>query len=247
MNDPAEPDSLPGLAQKAVAEMLGTAFLTMAVIGSGIAAAQLTPDETGLQLLQNSLATGAALTALILTFGSVSAAFNPVVTAVDALLGTLAWRQALPLVAAQLLGALAGALLANLMFALDPVTISSKTRDGGGLWLAEVIATVGLLLVIFGPLRARHRHVVAYAVGGYIAAAYWFTSSTSFANPALTVARMLSDTFAGIAPASVPPFVLMQLLGAVLACPLIRYLWPTPSTAERRSSIRPAIAEGVPQ
>jgi len=215
------------LAQKAVAEALGTGFLTMAVIGSGIAAARLSPGDIGLQLLQNSITTGAALTALILVLQPVSAAFNPVVTVVDVLLGSLGWRHAVPLAAAQLLGAAAGAVLANLMFGLDAITVSGQRRDGGGLWLAEVVATIGLLLVIFGAIRTGRKAAVGCAVGGYVAAAYWFTSSTSFANPALTVARTLSDTFAGIAPASVPLFVLMQLLGGALAFGLIRFLWPS--------------------
>lgn len=244
MNQQNQPPA--GLAQKAVAEALGTGFLTMAVIGSGIAAVRLSPDDTGLQLLQNSIATGAVLTALILVLQPVSAAFNPVVTAVDVLLGTLGWRHAVPLVAAQLIGAVAGAVLANLMFGLDAVSLSGRSRDGGGLWLAEVIATVGLLLVIFGAIRTGRGHAVAYAVGGYITAAYWFTSSTSFANPVLTIARMLSDTFAGITPSSVPLFVLMQLIGAAVAFVLVRYLWPAPPTPERRSSIRPAVSEGIP-
>lgn len=237
----------PTLRQRALAEALGTGFLTMAVIGSGIAAARLSPDDTGLQLLQNSIATGAVLAALILAFGSISTAFNPLVTVLDALLGTLRWRQVGILIPAQVLGAVVGAVLANLMFELDAVTVSDRTRDGGGVWLAEVIATVGLMLVIFGTFRSGRAQVVAFAVGGYIAAAYWFTSSTSFANPALTIARTLSDTFAGIAPASAPMFVLMEMFGAAIAFVLIRVLWPTPAPVPRPMPAPPMepITEGV--
>lgn len=211
-----------------VAEIVGTAFLTMAVIGSGIAASRLSPGDVGLQLLQNSLATGAALTALILVFGTTSAAFNPVVSAVGAVLGQSSWRDAGALVTAQVAGAGLGALLANLMFDLPAISVSHHARAGAGTALAEVVATSGLVLVVFGLVRSGRTAAVAYAVGAYIAAAYWFTSSTGFANPALTVARMLTDTFAGISPASVPVFLSMQILGAVLALGLIRVVWPDP-------------------
>jgi glycerol uptake facilitator-like aquaporin len=213
------------LARRAVAELVGTAFLVMAVVGSGIAAQRLSPDDTGLQLLENSLATGAVLVALILALQPVSASFNPVVTLVERALGLIDTREAGALVAAQLLGGVVGAVLANLMFGLDAVTLSSHHRSGSGLWLGEVVATVGLVLLVFGSLRGERPESVALVVGGYIAAAYWFTSSTSFANPAVTVARMLTDTFAGIAPSSVPMFVLMQLLGGVLAVGLVRFLF----------------------
>ena len=214
------------LARRAVAELLGTAFLVAAVIGSGIAASRLSPDDVGLQLLENSLATGAALVALILALQPVSAAFNPVVTLVERALGQLDNRAAAALVVAQVSGGVLGAVVANLMFDLDAVTWSGHHRSGGGLLLGEVVATFGLVLLVFGSLRAGRDDVVAFTVGGYIAAAYWFTSSTSFANPAVTVARMFSDTFAGIAPASVLPFVGMQLIGGLLALVTVRFLYP---------------------
>jgi glycerol uptake facilitator-like aquaporin len=217
------------LARRAGAEAVGTAFLVAAVIGSGIAAQRLSPHDVGLQLLENSLITGAALVALILALQPVSAAFNPAVTLVETALGDLRLRAAATLIGAQLAGGFLGAVVANLMFDLDPVSIAGQHRDGAGRWLGEVIATLGLLLVIFGAARAGHRDRVAYAVGGYITAAYWFTSSTSFANPAVTVARMFSNTFAGIAPASVAMFIAMQLLGAALGYLLIRALYPAPS------------------
>lgn len=216
------------LARRAAAELVGTAFLVTAVVGSGIAAARLSPGDTGLQLLQNSIATGAALVALILALQPVSAAFNPVVTLVERALGLVSTGTATALVAAQVAGGLAGVVLANLMFDLDAVSIAGTERSGSHLWLAEVVATLGLVLVVFGSLRSGRSETVAFAVAGYIAAAYWFTSSTSFANPAVTVARMLSDSFAGIAPASVPPFLLAQVAGGVLALGLVRLLYPTP-------------------
>jgi len=213
------------LARRAVAELVGTAFLVMAVVGSGIAAQRLSPHDTGLQLLENSLATGAVLVALILALQPVSASFNPVVTLVEWALGLIGSREAGALVTAQFVGGAIGAVLANLMFDLDAVRWSGHERSGGGIWLGEVVATVGLVLLVFGSLRGGRPESVALVVGGYIAAAYWFTSSTSFANPAVTVARMFSDTFAGIAPASVPMFVLMQLIGGVLALGLVRFLF----------------------
>jgi glycerol uptake facilitator-like aquaporin len=216
------------LARRAVAELVGTAFLVMAVVGSGIAAQRLSPHDTGLQLLENSLATGAVLVALILALQPVSASFNPVVTLVERALGLIGSREAGALVAAQFVGGTVGAVLANLMFDLDAVSWSGHERSGGGIWLGEVVATVGLVLLVFGSLRGGRPESVALVVGGYIAAAYWFTSSTSFANPAVTVARMFSDTFAGIAPASVPMFVLMQLIGGVLALGLVRFLFAAP-------------------
>ncbi|HEV7875765.1 MAG TPA: aquaporin [Nocardioides sp.] len=216
------------LVRRAVAELVGTAFLVAAVIGSGIAATRLSPDDVGLQLLQNSLVTGAVLVALILALQPVSASFNPVVTLVERALGLVTTRVVLALVPAQVVGACLGALVANLMFDLDAVSVATRDRTGSGLWLGEVVATLGLVLVVFGNLRTGRVESVAYAVGGYIAAAYWFTSSTSFANPAVTVARTLSDSFAGIAPASVPMFVLMQLVGGALGLALVRLLFPRP-------------------
>jgi arsenate reductase len=214
------------LARKAAAEALGTAFLVMAVIGSGIAATRLSPGDVGLQLLENSLITGAALVALILALQPVSAAFNPVVTLVERGLGLIDSRSTALLIAAQVGGGLLGAVLANLMFGLHAVSISQTTRYGGHLWLGEVVATLGLVLVIFGSLRAGRTDTIAYAVGGYITAAYWFTSSTSFANPAVTIARTLSDTFAGIAPTSAFAFVDFQLIGGALAFLLVGWLYP---------------------
>ncbi len=215
------------LARRATAELVGTAFLVTTVVGSGIAATRLSPGETGLQLLENSLATGAVLVALILTLQPVSASFNPVVTAVEAACGRIRWSEAGVLALAQLVGGIVGAVVANLMFDLDAVTWSTHERDGGGVLLAEMVATLGLVLIVFGAIRSGRPETIAFAVGGYIAAAYWFTSSTSFANPAVTVARMFSDTFAGIAPVSVPLFVLMQVIGGVLALALVRFLFPT--------------------
>lgn len=214
------------LTRRAVAEFVGTAFLVMAVVGSGVMASRLSPNDVGLELLQNSVATGAALVALILALQPVSASFNPVVTLVERALGILDTPTALALIAAQVVGGLAGTVLANLMFGPDAVTLSTHERAGGGLWLGEVIATIGLLLVIFGTIRSGRPERVAFAVGGYITAAYWFTSSTSFANPAVTVARTITDTFAGIAPASAPAFILAQLLGGAVGFFLIRALYP---------------------
>jgi glycerol uptake facilitator-like aquaporin len=212
------------LVRRATAELVGTAFLLMAVIGSGIAASRLSPGDLGLQLLENALVTGAALTALILALQPVSAAFNPVVTLVERALGLVTSLDVVVLVGAQVVGACVGAVLANLMFGLDAVSRSTTERSGGGLLLGEVVATFGLLIVIFGTLRSGRAENVAFAVGGYITAAYFFTSSTSFANPAVTLARTLSDTFAGIDPATVPMFVLMQLLGGALALGLLLLL-----------------------
>lgn len=211
----------------ALAELIGTAFLVMAVIGSGIMASRLSPGDTGLQLLENSIATGAALVALISMLGPVSAAFNPVVTVLEALLDGLGWRTAGALVLSQVLGGVLGAISANLAFGLHAVSLAHHGRHGGGVWFAEAIATFGLMLVIFGVSRNGRSSSIAYAVGSYIAAAYWFTSSTSFANPAVTVARVFSDTFAGISAGSAPMFVLMQILGGAVALVVVPLLWPT--------------------
>ncbi|HEY3263148.1 MAG TPA: aquaporin [Pseudonocardiaceae bacterium] len=219
-----------GRARKALAELLGTALLVAAVVGSGIAAQRLSPGQAGLQLLENALITGAALVALILALGPVSAAFNPLVTVAERIFGAIGTGDAVIFIAAQILGGAAGTVLANLMFGLPAVSASTHVRSSGGLWLGEVVATFGLMLVIFGMVRSGRTLHVAYAVGGYITAAYWFTSSTSFANPAVTLARTLSDTFAGIAPASVPMFVLMQLVGAGLAVGAVRGLYPQAGT-----------------
>ena len=214
------------LVRQATAELVGTAFLVAAVVGSGIAAQRLSPEDTGLQLLESSIATGAVLVALILALHPVSASFNPVVTLAERFLGLITTATAAALVAAQVAGGLVGVVVANLMFELDAVSVSAHERGGGGQLLGEVVATIGLVLVVFGTLRSTRPETVAIAVGGYIAAAYWFTSSTSFANPAVTVGRMLSDTFAGIAPGSVPGFVAAQLLGGILAIALVRWLHP---------------------
>ena len=212
------------LTRKAFAELLGSAFLAATVVGSGIAASRLS-DDPGLQLLENSLVTGAALVALILALGPVSAAFNPVVTLVERALGLVTTLEATVLVAVQVTGCCVGVMVANLMYDEPAVFLSQHARDGTGLLLGEVVATLGLVVVIFGVLRSG-RGSVAIAVGGYIAAAYWFTSSTSFANPAITVARTLSDTFAGIDPSSVLAFIGAQLVGGLLAYGAVRVLYP---------------------
>ena len=216
----------PHLARRLLAEFLGTGLLVAAVIGSGIAAARLSPNDAGLQLLETSLVTGAALVALIIALQPVSAAFNPVVTIVERVSGVLTSAQAATLIVAQCVGAFVGAVVANEMFGMSAVSISTHHRSGHGMWLGEVVATLGLLVVIFGTARSGRGDRVAYAVGGYITAAYWFTSSTSFANPAVTIARMFSDSFAGISPSSVPGFVLAQLLGGALGYVLVRGLYP---------------------
>lgn len=213
------------LLRKAFAELLGSALLAATVVGSGIAAAALSEDA-GLQLLENALITGAVLVALILALGPVSAAFNPIVTLVERFFGAISSREALAFIAAQVVGCSFGVMVANLMYDLPAVELSQHAREGSGVWLGEVVATLGLVVVIFGVVRSGRAASVAYAVGGYITAAYWFTSSTSFANPAITLARTLSDTFAGIAPSSVPMFVLMQLIGGALAVGAVALLYP---------------------
>ena len=197
------------------------------MVGSGIAAERLSPDDVGLQLLENAAATAAGLVALILAFGPVSGAhFNPVVSLVDAVLGGLDGRDVPVYIGAQITGGITGAIVANVMFELDPVTWSDYTRSAGGLWLGEVVATIGLLVVIFGVVRSGRSAAAPFAVGAYIGGAYFFTSSTSFANPAVTIARAFTDTFSGIAPSSVAAFVAFQLLGGALALALIRALYP---------------------
>jgi glycerol uptake facilitator-like aquaporin len=219
------------LARRVGAEFIGTAFLVMAVVGSGIAASRLSPHDVGLQLLENSLITGAALVALILALQPVSAAFNPVITLIELSLGKVDKHEVPPLVLGQFAGGFVGVVVANLMFDLHAVSFSSHERSGGGPWLGEVVATLGLALVVFGSARSGRTDTIAYAVGGYITAAYWFTSSTSFANPAVTVARMFSNTFAGIDPGSVAMFVLMQLIGGVLAVGVVKLLYPVDTLA----------------
>ncbi|HIF65276.1 MAG TPA: aquaporin family protein [Acidimicrobiia bacterium] len=205
------------LSSRLTAEFVGTFFLLLAVVGSGIMAENLSTD-VGLQLLENSLATAGALTCLILTFGRVSGAhFNPVVTLWARLDGDIDNRTALSYVAVQIPGAILGAMAANVIFELDAVHWSTKQRSDPSLWLSEVLATFGLLMVIIGVVRSRKDHWVAISVAAYIGGAYFFTSSTSFANPAVTIARTFSDTFAGIAPASAPMFIVCQLIGCLLA------------------------------
>ncbi|MEE3331187.1 MAG: MIP/aquaporin family protein [Myxococcota bacterium] len=212
-----------------VAEFLGTLFLLIGVVGSGIMAARLSPDDVGLQLLQNAVATGAVLVSIISVFGTISADFNPAVTIAAWALGHRRAREVLPIVCAQILGACGRTLIANLMFELPLVSWSTTTRAGGHLWFSEGIATVGLLLVVFSLLRTGRRSTIPWVVGTYITGAYYFTSSTSFANPAVTVARTLSDSFAGIDPVSAPMFILMQLVGTGIAIVLLRYLFPVPT------------------
>ena len=222
------------LTRRLVAEGLGTGFLVIAVVGSGIMASRLSPNDTGLQLLENAAATAAALIVLILVFGALSGAhFNPVVTLVDRAFGSITTRDSAFYIAAQVIGGCVGAVLANLMFELPAIELSTKGRSSPALWLSEIIATVGLLLVIHGCVRTGRANVVAFAVGIWIGGAYWFTSSTSFANPAVTIARTLSDTFAGIEPSSAPMFILMQLVGAAIAYALIRLLYPDRLLARR--------------
>ena len=228
------------LARRLLAEYLGSAFLAAVVIGSGIAASQLSPDDTGLALLENAAATAAGLFAIILMFGPVSGGhFNPVVSLVDAHFGGLTWRDALAYIPAQVAGCITGAITANAMFALSAISISTHHRASPAHLFAEVIATLGLLLVIFSLARTGRAATAPAAVGAYIGAAYWFTSSTSFANPAITVGRMFSDTFAGIAPASVPGFVVAQLVGGVVAIVAIRTLYPDVTPAEAADVVVP--------
>jgi len=214
------------LSSRLTAEFVGTFFLLLAVVGSGIMAENLSTDE-GLQLLENSFATAGALTCLILTFGRVSGAhFNPVVTLWARLEGDLDNRTALSYVAVQIPAAILGVMAANVIFELDAVYWSTKQRSDPSLWLSEVLATFGLLMVIIGVVRSRKDHWVAISVAAYIGGAYFFTSSTSFANPAVTVARTFSDTFAGIAPTSAPMFIVCQLIGCLLAVGVMRITHP---------------------
>jgi glycerol uptake facilitator-like aquaporin len=231
----------PALHHRAAAELIGTAFLVAAVVGSGIAAQRLSPDDVGLQLLENTLATGAALAALIIALQPVSAAFNPIITALERLTGAITGRHAITLVAAQILGGLVGVVVANLMFSEPVVSLSTTERGGPGLWLGEVVATTGLVLVITTLSRTGRPQLIGWAVGAYITAAYWFTSSTSFANPAVTIARMFSDTFAGIAPSSVPMFLLAQIVGGTIGYGLARAIYRRPTltaiTQENRNEL----------
>jgi glycerol uptake facilitator-like aquaporin len=215
------------LARKLVGEYLGSLLLAALVIGSGIAAQRLSPGDTGLQLTENAAATAAGLFVIILMFGPVSGAhFNPVVSFMDAAFGGLPWRHAAAYLPVQVAGCVSGAVLANVMFSAGAVSISTTHRATLAHGLSEVVATVGLILVIFSLARSGRAERAPAAVGAYIGAAYWFTSSTSFANPAITVGRMFSDSFAGIAPSSVPLFIAAQLVGGGLALVLVRALYP---------------------
>ena len=215
------------LSRALLAEYLGSLLLAALVIGSGIMAQTLSPTDTGLQLLQNAAATAVGLFALILIFGPVSGAhFNPVVTLVDATFGGLAWRTAFAYIPTQIAGCVSGAVLANVLFELAPVSISTTDRATVAHGVSEVVATLGLILVIFSLVRSGRGEKAAAAVGAYIGAAYFFTSSTSFANPAITVGRVFSDTFAGIAPGSIWLYILAQLVAAAIAIPLLRALYP---------------------
>ena len=228
------------LGRRLAAEFLGSAFLAAIVIGSGIAAQRLSPSDTGLELLENSAATAAGLFAVILMFGPVSGAhFNPVVSLADAALGGMSWRDAVAYLPAQVAGCATGAVAANLMFGLAAVSVSAKHRASGAHALSEVIATAGLLLVIFALARSGRAATAPAAVGAYIGAAYWFTSSTSFANPAITIGRMFSDTFAGIAPSSAPVFIAAQLGGGIAGVLLIRFLYPALSPAQAADAVVP--------
>ncbi len=221
------------LWRRVTAEAVGTGLLLLAVVGSGIMAAKLSPNDTGLALLENAIATGGALVAIILAVGPISGAhINPAVTLATRLFGGISTRDALAYIPAQLAGGCIGVILANLMFDLSAVTISTQTRSSSGQWLSEVLATCGLIFVIFAVVRSNRASMAPFAVGAYITAAYWWSSSTSFANPAVTVARMLSDTFAGIAPASVPAFVIAQLVGVGLAAGAVRLLHPATPRVE---------------
>jgi arsenate reductase len=225
------------LHRRLLAEFIGSAFLAATVVGSGIAAAELSPGDTGLQLLENAAATATGLFTFILMLGPISGAhFNPVVSLVDAALGGLRRRDLLGYVPAQIGGCVVGAVVANAMFGLAAISISTHHRASPSHLLAEVIATLGLLLVIFSLARTRRGNIAPAAVGAYIGAAYFFTSSTSFANPAIDIGRMFSDTFAGIAPASVPAFVVFQLIGGAVALGAIHVLYPD-ITPEEASAI----------
>jgi glycerol uptake facilitator-like aquaporin len=223
----------PNLRRRLTAEFFGTLLLVATVVGSGIMAERLANGNVALALLANTIATGATLVALILTFGPISGAhFNPVVSLADALEGGLSWSETLAYIPAQVFGGIGGTLLAHIMFSLPYVSLSKHVRSGADQFVSEFTATFGLLCVIWGCSRSRS-NVVPFAVGSYITAAYWFTASTSFANPAVTIARGLSDTFAGIRPTDVPLFIAAQFVGGIAATLLFRWLVPSlPSTAK---------------
>jgi arsenate reductase len=232
----------PPLPRRLLAEFLGAGFLAATVIGAGIAAQQLTPNDVGLQLLEVAAATAAGLFVFILMFGPVSGGhFNPVVSLADASFGGISWRHALAYVPAQIAGCSVGAVLANGMFGLAAISISVKHRAAPAHLLAELIATAGLVTIIFSLARTRRLSLAPAAVGAYIGAAYWFTSSTSFANPAIAVGRMFSNTFAGIAPAAVPGFVVAQLLGGAAGVLVVRVLYPDVTPAEAAEVVVPQL------
>lgn len=215
------------LSRRAVAETLGTALLLATVVGSGIMGERLSNGNAAIALLANTIATGAALVALILTFGTISGAhFNPAVTISDALMGGIRWRDVPVYIGGQIIGAFLGVAAANIMFDLPVLFASTKIRTGGSQWFSEFIATFGLLAVIWGCSKLRSSPVVPFAVAAYITAAYWFTASTSFANPAVTLARSMSDTSAGIRPVDAPAFIVVQFIGAIAATVLFRWLLP---------------------
>ncbi len=224
----------PPLARRLFAELLGSAFLAALVIGSGIAAQTLSPNDVGLQLFENAAATAAGLFTIILMFGPISGGhFNPVVSLADASFGGIRWRDALAYIPVQVVGCVLGAVVANGMFSLAAISISTHHRASPAHLFSEVIATAGLLLVIFSLARTKRAHIAPATVGAYIGAAYFFTSSASFANPAISVGRIFSNTFAGIAPASVPGYIVAQLIGGACAILAVRALYPdmTPDEA----------------
>ena len=228
------------LWRRLLAELLGSAFLAAVVIGSGIAAQRLSPGDTGLELLENAAVTAAGLFAIILMFGPVSGGhFNPVVSFADAASGGLSWRDAVAYLPAQVVGCIGGAVIANLMFALPAASISAKDRATPAHFLSEIIATLGLILVIFALARSDRSKAAPAAVGAYIGAAYFFTSSTSFANPAITIGRTFSNTFAGIAPASAPSFITAQIIGGLLGLAVVRTLYPAITPAQAADIIVP--------
>jgi len=225
----------PTLIARLTAEAVGTALLVATVVGSGIMAQRLSPDDVGLQLLENAAATVGALIALILALGPVSGAhFNPVVSMVTRLFGGLSTRDMILYSLVQIAGGCIGAMIANVMFELDVVNLSTKDRSSGALWFSEVIATIGLVLIIFCIVRSGRASAVPYAVGVWIGGAYWFTSSTSFANPAVDFARSLSNSFAGIKPSSIPGFLIAQIVGGLLAYVLVKALYPVAHDEEAR-------------
>jgi len=225
----------PTLIARLTAEAVGTALLVATVVGSGIMAQRLSPDDVGLQLLENAAATVGALIALILALGPVSGAhFNPVVSMVTRLFGGLSTRDTILYSLVQIAGGCIGAMIANVMFELDVVNLSTKDRSSGALWFSEVIATIGLVLIIFCIVRSGRASAVPYAVGVWIGGAYWFTSSTSFANPAVDFARSLSNSFAGIKPSSIPGFLIAQIVGGLLAFVLVKVLYPVARDEEAK-------------